>query len=61
LQLPRSDGQSASPFVDLLLEIRTDLRKAKQWALADKVRDRLKDLGVIVEDSPQGSTWRMGE
>jgi cysteinyl-tRNA synthetase len=61
LQAPKSDGQSASPFVDLLLEIRTDLRKAKQWALADKVRDRLKDLGIIVEDSPQGSTWRMGE
>jgi cysteinyl-tRNA synthetase len=61
LQAPKSEGQSVSPFVDLLLEIRTDLRKAKQWALADKVRDRLKDLGVIVEDGPQGSTWRMGE
>jgi len=41
------------------LTIRQDLRKAKQWALADKVRDELKNLGVVVEDTPQGSTWRL--
>jgi cysteinyl-tRNA synthetase len=29
--------------------------------LADKVRDELKQLGVIVEDSAQGSTWRLGQ
>ena len=53
-------GQSIAPFVDLLLAVRADLRKAKQWALSDKVRDGLKALGVIVEDGPQGSTWRLG-
>jgi cysteinyl-tRNA synthetase len=53
------EGQSIGPFVDLLLTIRQDLRKAKQWALADKVRDELKNLGVIVEDTAQGSTWRL--
>ncbi|HEX9116825.1 MAG TPA: DALR domain-containing protein, partial [Anaerolineae bacterium] len=61
LEAPKaSAGTLAAPFIDLLLEIRTDLRKAKQWALADKVRDELKNLGVVVEDSPQGSTWRIG-
>jgi cysteinyl-tRNA synthetase len=62
LQLTTStaEGQSIAPFVDLLLAVRQDLRKAKQWALSDKVRDELKALGVIVEDSPQGSTWRLG-
>ena len=35
------------------------LRKAKQWALADKIRDELGNLGVTVEDTAQGSTWRM--
>ena len=39
--------------------MRQDLRKAKQWALADKIRDELKALGVAVEDSPQGSSWRL--
>jgi cysteinyl-tRNA synthetase len=36
------------------------LRKAKQWALSDKIRDDLKMLGIVVEDSAQGSTWRLG-
>jgi cysteinyl-tRNA synthetase len=53
------EGQSIAPFVELLLSIRQDLRKAKQWALADKIRDELKVLGVLVEDTAQGSTWRM--
>lgn len=47
----------ADPFVDLLLEIRTELRKQKLWSLSDVVRDRLKDLGVVIEDSKTGSTW----
>jgi cysteinyl-tRNA synthetase len=53
------EGQSIAQFVELLLSIRQDLRKAKQWALADKIRDELKVLGVLVEDTAQGSTWRM--
>ena len=60
LEAPEAEGQSVAPFVDLLLTVRQDLRKAKQWALGDKIRDELKTLGVIVEDSPQGSTWRLG-
>ncbi|MEM7531882.1 MAG: cysteine--tRNA ligase [Chloroflexota bacterium] len=52
---------AAKPFVDLLVEIRSDLRKAKQWALSDKIRDDLKELGVVIEDSRQGSTWRFEE
>ncbi len=56
---PEAGGQSIAPFVELLLEVRQDLRKAKQWALSDKIRDELKALGVVVEDSAQGSTWRL--
>ena len=59
LAAPQAAGQSIAPFVDLLLRVRLELRKAKQWALADLVRDELKALGVIVEDGPQGSTWRL--
>ncbi len=60
LEAPGTDNQSIAPFVELLLAVRQDLRKAKQWALSDKIRDELKALGVIVEDSAQGSTWRLG-
>jgi cysteinyl-tRNA synthetase len=56
---PEAGGQSIAPFVELLLTVRQDLRKAKQWALSDKIRDELKALGVVVEDSAQGSTWRL--
>ena len=48
----------AAPFVDLLIELRADLRSAKQWTLADMIRDRLQDLGVVLEDSRQGTSWR---
>jgi cysteinyl-tRNA synthetase len=48
---------SAAPFIELLLQLRTDLRAAKQYALADLVRDRLQALGVAVKDTPQGSKW----
>ncbi len=50
---------AAAPFIELLLETRTELRKAKQFALSDQIRDRLKALGVEVEDGPTGSTWQL--
>ncbi|MCB0135570.1 MAG: cysteine--tRNA ligase, partial [Caldilineaceae bacterium] len=49
---------AARPFIDLLVAVRGDLRTARQWALADKVRDGLKGLGVTLEDSPDGTNWR---
>ena len=49
---------SAAPFVELLVEMRTRLRKEKQWALADEVRNRLADLGVTLEDTPEGTVWK---
>jgi cysteinyl-tRNA synthetase len=60
LEAPQSaaDGEDAGPFIELLLHTRKQLREAKQWALADEVRDRLRDLGVVVEDRPDGAVWR---
>ena len=52
--------REAGPFIELLLDLRSDLRKAKQYELADKVRAELAQLGIIVEDGPGGSTWRVG-
>ena len=54
-----AQGAEAAPFIDLLLELRTKLRAAKQYALADEVRVRLTELGVIVEDTREGSSWRL--
>jgi cysteinyl-tRNA synthetase len=49
---------ATEPFIALLIETRAQLRAAKQWALADHVRDRLAELGVILEDGPAGTTWK---
>jgi len=49
---------AATPFIDLLISTRADLRTAKQWALADKIRNELKTLGVVIEDTPEGAKWR---
>jgi cysteinyl-tRNA synthetase len=55
----RGKGQDIAPFVELLIEVRAELRKAKQFALADMVRGRLGDLGVTLEDGPQGTRWKL--
>jgi cysteinyl-tRNA synthetase len=58
LRLTEKTGSGgADPFIDLLLEVRAEVRAQKLWALSDLIRDRLKELGVTVEDSKQGSTW----
>ena len=49
---------AARPFIDLLVAVRGDLRAAKQWALSDKIRNDLKGLGVLIEDTPEGAKWR---
>jgi len=54
---PRSEGQAAAPFIDLLVDIRTELRRQKLWSFSDSIRDRLKELGVVIEDTKTGSTW----
>jgi cysteinyl-tRNA synthetase len=50
----------ADKFVDLLIEVRNEVRKQKLWALSDQIRDQLKELGVNIEDGKDGATWRWG-
>ncbi len=44
--------------VESLVQQRIEAKKNKDWATADKIRDELKEQGIIVEDNAQGSTWR---
>jgi cysteinyl-tRNA synthetase len=55
---PERDAHAAEPFIELLLAVRQELRAARQWALADRIREGLRERGVIVEDTPQGPTYR---
>lgn len=59
LRLSEKQGQTgAEKFIELLLEVRAEARRQKQWALSDLIRDRLKELGVTVEDGKTSATWR---
>lgn len=51
-------AQDIAPFVELLIETRAALRKARQFELADTIRLRLTGLGVTLEDGPQGTRWK---
>jgi cysteinyl-tRNA synthetase len=48
----------AAPFIDLLVQVRDQLRAEKQWALSDLIRDQLAEKGITIADGPQGSTWQ---
>ncbi len=49
---------SADPRIDALVNARTEAKKAKNFAEADRIRDELKAEGVEIIDTPQGSKWR---
>ncbi len=53
----KESGNDADKFIDLLLEVRSETRSQKLWALSDLIRDKLKALGVVIEDSKDSSTW----
>lgn len=46
--------------IELLISIRNELRAQRQWALADKVRAQLAELGIVLEDTPGRTIWRYG-
>jgi cysteinyl-tRNA synthetase len=48
-------------LVELLLDLRQEFRAQKNWAMADRVRDRLAALGYLIEDGPHGARWSRRE
>ncbi len=52
------DDSLADKLMDLIISIRQDARQNKNWGLADKIRDELKDAGVVLEDTPSGVRWK---
>jgi cysteinyl-tRNA synthetase len=58
LKEPEKSKLTVEPFIDLLISLRNDLRKAKQWQLADAIRDSLDALGIVLEDTSKGTVWK---
>ena len=55
----RNPAESVGPFVEVLLELRRDVRAERLWAMSDRIRDALVDLGVEVRDGHDGSSWSL--
>ncbi len=52
------EAANADPEIDALVAARTEAKKAKNWAEADRIRDELKARGIEIIDTPQGAKWR---
>lgn len=61
-QRPRSsqppDEGLVADLMKLLIDLRTEARKQKNFAVADQIRQRLADIQIILEDRPEGTRWR---
>ena len=44
--------------IEALIKLRNDSRASKDWANADMARDKLTEMGIVLEDGPEGTTWR---
>ncbi|MGB3329408.1 MAG: cysteine--tRNA ligase [Thermomicrobiales bacterium] len=53
------ESTDAAPFIDLLVQTRNELRAARQFALADAIRNQLSELGVTIEDTATGTIWKL--
>ena len=58
VELPE-DGQLVNNLMDLIIGLRQEARAKKNWELADEIRDALKELGIALEDMPNGDVhWK---
>lgn len=54
----KSEGNDADSDIDSLIEKRATAKKNRDFSMADAIRDKLTEQGIILEDSPTGTTWR---
>jgi len=55
------EKEALDPAVETLIREREDARTQKQWARADEIRDKLAEMGIIIEDTPDGTHWRRAD
>jgi cysteinyl-tRNA synthetase len=51
-------GDLEPSLVEMLINARKEARTNKLWGLSDKIRDELKKLGIVLEDTKDGTTWK---
>jgi cysteinyl-tRNA synthetase len=53
------EAEALAGVMEILLQVRQRYREAREWGRADALRDELSELGIAIEDRPDGATWRM--
>ncbi len=53
-----TETEEIGPLINLLIDVRKELRTAKQFAIADSIRDRLTEMGIALEDNADGTRWK---
>ncbi len=53
-----AESEDIGPLVNLLIDVRKELRTAKQFEMADSIRDRLTEMGIVLEDGADGTRWK---
>ena len=54
-----NNAEYLDPLIELLIEIRQDARDQKDWDTSDKIRDRLKELNIEIQDTREGASWKL--
>ena len=63
LRLTEAEGNNTKAYagaIDLLLELRSEAKKNKDWATSDKIRNELTALGFVIKDTKDGAEWSLG-
>ncbi len=53
------DEDRLGVVIQMLLDLRQEYRQARDWSKADAIRSRLAEIGIIVNDGPEGSSWEL--
>ncbi len=59
LKLETVVGNMTSELIEFILELRREARDEKNWAMSDKIRDRLAEMGIKIKDGKDKTTWTM--
>jgi len=54
-----ADLETVAKLVEILIDLRNKFRKEKNWEKADYIRDKLKEAGILLEDSKDGTIWKI--
>ena len=58
-QLSSGDDKLVGELIELLIKLRTEAKQNKNYQLSDTIRDRLKDLGVVLQDGKEGTSYKI--